>query len=83
MALTVLIDWLFSNHFQNYPARLYENKTNQYILLITMKITDLILIMKKLIIQIMFGENLNLNQDNYFFLKRKNQKQKKLSVLLT
>ena len=27
MALTVLIDWLFSNHFQNYPARLYENKT--------------------------------------------------------
>ena len=27
MALTVLINWLFSSHFQNYPARLYENKT--------------------------------------------------------
>ena len=27
MALTELIDWLFSNHFQNYPPRPNENKT--------------------------------------------------------
>ena len=26
MALTELIDWLFSNRFQNYPLRPYEKK---------------------------------------------------------
>ena len=52
-------------------------KTNQYILLITMKITDLILIMKKLIIQIMFGKNLNLILEKFILQKKKKPMQRK------
>ena len=42
-----------------------------------MRITDLILIMKKLIIQIMFGENLNLILEKFILQKKKKPMQKK------